>query len=46
MKTVATMLWPEFSRPGLVEQVAAARVVPQVMVRVDDRQPGFEDLLA
>jgi hypothetical protein len=26
-----------------VKQIAAARVVPQMMVRVDDRQPGFED---
>jgi hypothetical protein len=30
----------------LVKQIAAARVVPQVMVRVDDRQFGFEDLLS
>ena len=28
-----------------VEQIAAARVVPEMMVRVDDRQIGFEYLL-
>ena len=30
----------------LVEQIAAAGVVPQMMVRIDDRQIGFEDRLA
>ena len=29
----------------LVEQIAAARVIPQMMVRVDDRQIGIENLL-
>ena len=28
----------------VVEQIAAPRVVPEMMVRVDDRQPRFEDL--
>src|SRR6516162_1672020 len=28
-----------------VEQIAAARVLPEMMVRVDDRQIGLEDLL-
>ena len=30
----------------ILEQVAVARPVPQMMVRIDDRQIGFEDLLA
>jgi hypothetical protein len=29
----------------LVEQIAAARVIPEMMVRVDDRQIGLEDFL-
>jgi hypothetical protein len=29
----------------LVEQVSATRVIPEVMMRVDDRELGFEDLL-
>src|SRR4029077_7284539 len=29
----------------LVEQVAAARVIPEMMVRIDDRQAWLEDLL-
>jgi hypothetical protein len=33
-------------RDQLVEQITAARVIPQMMVRVDDRQIGLEDLLA
>ena len=45
-KTVATMLWP-LLRVGqqLVEQVAPAGPVPQVVVRIDDRQIGLEDRL-
>jgi hypothetical protein len=27
------------------EQIAAARVIPEMMMRVDDRQTGLEDLL-
>src|ERR1700760_3708332 len=30
----------------LVKQIAAARMIPDVMMRVDDRQLGFEDILA
>src|SRR5262249_47350254 len=29
-----------------VEQIAAARMIPEMMMRVDDRQIGFENLLA
>ncbi len=29
----------------LVEQIAAARVIPQMMVRIDDRKFGLEDVL-
>ena len=45
MKTVATMLPQIDVGPELVEQIAATRVIPEMMVRVDDRQTGFEDLL-
>ena len=46
MNTVATMLCPELTfGPELVEEIAAARVIPEMMMRVDDRQIGFEDLL-
>ena len=31
--------------PELVEEIAAARVIPEMMMRVDDRQIGLEDLL-
>ena len=33
-------------RQQFVEQIAPAGAIPQVVVRVDDRQIGFEDLLA
>ena len=29
----------------VVEQITAARVIPEMMMRVDDRQVGLEDLL-
>jgi hypothetical protein len=29
----------------LIEQIAAARMIPNVMMRIDDRQFGFEDVL-
>ena len=46
MKTVATMLCPELTfGPELVEEIAAARVIPEMMMRVDDRQTRFEGLL-
>jgi hypothetical protein len=32
-------------RQQFVEQIAAARVIPQMMVRIDDRQIGLEDFL-
>jgi hypothetical protein len=33
-------------RQVLVDQIAAAPALPQMMVRIDDRQGGFEDLFA
>ena len=45
--TVATTLWPvRRSASSSCEQVAMIRPVPQVMVRVDDRQVRLEDRLA
>ena len=42
---MARMLWPLFEiLEQFVEQIAVARPVPQMMVRIDDRPVGLERL--